>query len=269
VEARATLHVTPQLPALQRCSVAVPHNVLVDSVNSVVAAVGSGPHSLLAAAAAQRIGDRLGVPASVLTGYRTRDEWGQANRALLDIAAGGIDLPMRAVATQHPPGLVETLAAGTLVVIGAPGGSWFQRQLFGAGARLRAAAPGGVLIVRNDVTRVYQVMTAPHAIGPAMRVRDALELTSEPIVLVAEHGRLTGMVRRSRLAEAEPHFPVGEIAEAPIGLDAAEPIDQVRLVLDEHGGGPVGVVDRNGLLIGAVSAKHLSASSPRAAELAS
>ena len=50
-----------------------------------------------------------------------------------------------------------------LVVIGAPGGSWFQRQLFGAGARLQAAAPGGVLVVRQDVPRVYQAMTAPQS----------------------------------------------------------------------------------------------------------
>lgn len=267
VEARATLHVTSHMPALQRCSVAVPHHVILGDVTSVVAAVGGGPHSLLAAATAQRIGDNLGVPASVLTGYRSRDQRGQAQRALLDIAAAGIDLPMHAVPTQHPPDLVETLAGGSLVVIGAPGGTWFQRQLFGAGARLRAAAPGGVLVVRHDQPRVYQTMIAPSAVGPAMRVRDVLELTSDNIVLVAEHGRLTGMVHRSRLLNVEPHRPVGEVAEEPIGLDADEPVEQVALVLEEHDGGPVAVVDRYGKLIGAVASAQLA--QRRATEMAS
>lgn len=269
VEARATLHVTSQMPALNRCSVAVPHDVDLRDVTNVVAAVGGGPHSLLAAATAQRIGQSLGVPGSVLTGYRSRDQRAQAQRALLDIAAAGIDLPMHAVATHHPPELVGNLASGSLVVIGAPGGSWFQRQLFGAGARLRAAAPGGVLVVRFDEPRVYQTMSAPSAVGPAMRVRDVLELTTDNIVMVAEHGRLVGMVHRNRLRHVEPHRPVGEVAEPPIGLDADEPIGQVALVLDEHDGGPVGVVDRYGKLIGAVAASQLAQHPHRANEMAS
>ncbi len=269
VDARATLHVTPHLSTMPRCSVAVPHDVDVASISSVVAAVGGGPHSGLAAATAQRISLSLDVPASVITGYRSRDQRRQAHRALLDIAESGIDVPMHAVETEHPPELVAALPAGSLVVIGAPGGSWFQRQLFGAGARLRAAAPSGVVIVRHDVRRVYQVMTTPVAVGTAMRVRDVLELTSEPIVLVAEQGRLSGMVHRRQLMGLEPHLSVGSVAEPPIGLGADEPVDQVRLVLDEHGGGPVGVVDRRGRLIGAVTADAVAGVHVRAGELAS
>ena len=112
-------------------------------------------------------------------------------------------------------------------------------------------------------------MTAPNAIGAAMRVRDVLELTSDNIVLVADHGQLVGSVRRSRLWGVEPHLPVGEVADAPVGLDAEEPLDQVRLVIEEHGGGPVGVVDRRGRLIGAIAYEQLDVLNHHTQEMAS
>lgn len=259
VEARATIHVVRHLPSLERCSVAVPHHVVVDDITGVVAAVGGGPHSLLAAATARRIADRLDAPARVVAGYRRRELRPSAVEALEDIAAAGLSLPMEAVATEHPLELVAELPKGTLVVIGAPGGSWFQRQFFGPGVRLQAAAPGGVVVVRQDVRRVYQAMSSPSAVGSHMRIRDVLELTVDPVVLVAEHGRLVGIVRRGQLMGARSHVEVGTVTEPPVTVAPDEPVEHILLLLDEHAGGPVGVVSADGKLIGAIGAKELAA----------
>lgn len=259
VGARATLHVTRQLPSVERCSVAVPHHVVIDDISGVVAAVGGGPHSALAAATARRIAERLDVPAKVVSGYRRAELRSSAREALEDVAAAGIWLPMEAVATEHPLELVASLPRGTLVVIGAPGGSWFQRQFFGPGVRLQAAAPGGVVVVRQDVRRVYQVMSPPAAVGSHMRVRDVLELTEDPVVLVAEHGKLVGIVRRGRLMGLRSHIEVGSIAEPPVTVAAEEPVHHILLLLDEHAGGPVGVVAADGRLLGSVGTRDVTA----------
>jgi CBS domain-containing protein len=268
-ESRATLHVTPQLPSVERCSVAVPHNVTLGTVDQVVATVGGGPHSLLAAAAARRAAQRLGVPGRILTGYRRPDQRSAALRALAHVAAESTDLPMEAVHAEHPIDLVASLPAGAMVVVGAPGGSWFQRQFFGPGVRLRVAAPGGVVVVRQDVCRVYQAMNPPMAVGSHMRIRNVLEVTTEPVILVADHGRLTGTVRRSQLLAHPSHIEVGTIADPAVSVAAVEPIEHIWLVLEEHNGGPVGVVTRTGRLIGTISAADLSAGMPKNRERAS
>jgi CBS domain-containing protein len=253
------LHVARHLPSFDRCSVAVPHHVNVGDVTGVMAAVGGGPHSLLAAATARRIAERLEVPARVVAGYRRAELRRSAREALDHISAAGIWLPMEAVATDHPLELVAGLPKGTLVVIGAPGGSWFQRQFFGPGVRLQAAAPGGVVVVRQDIHRVYQVMSPPLAVGSHMRVRDVLELTDDPVVLVAEHGKLVGIVRRARLMGVRSHVEVGTVAEPPVTVAADEPVEHILLLLEEHGGGPVGVVATDGRLIGSVATRDLVA----------
>src|SRR5665811_2324284 len=69
VESRASLLVTRRLTSFDLCSVAVPHEFSEEAVSSVVAAVGGGPHPLLAAAVAQRIADRLGVPGRAVYGH--------------------------------------------------------------------------------------------------------------------------------------------------------------------------------------------------------
>ncbi len=259
VSARATLLVAGKLPALDRCSVAVPNDFVPGRVTGVVAAVGGGPHSTLAAATARRIGERLGVSVRILTGYRRPELRAAADKVLADIAHSGVQLPMDAIATDSPPDLVASLPRGTLVVIGAPGGSWFQRQLFGPGVRLRAAAPAGAVVVRQATPRVFQYMRSPDAVGTHMRVRDVLELATDPIVLVAEYGRVVGMVTRASLMMAPGHVPVGTIAEAPVAIAADEPVAQVELVVREHQGGPVAVVDEVGRLIGMLGSADIAA----------
>lgn len=268
IETRATLQVTSHLPSLERCSVAVPHNVILDAVDQVVATVGGGPHSLLAAETARRTAQRLGVPGRIVTGYRRPDQRPAALRALADVA-GGIDLPMTAVRAEHPIDLVASLPAGAMVVVGAPGGSWFQRQFFGPGVRLRVAAPGGVVVVRQDAHRVYQMMSPPKAVGSHMRIRNVLEVATAPVVLVADHGRLTGTIRRSELFAHPPHLEGGAIADPPVAVAADERVDHIWLVLDEHDGGPVGVVTQKGRLVGSISALDITATLPRSREKAS
>ncbi len=269
IETRATLHVTPQVPPIELCSIAVPHDVTLTSVDRIVAAVGGGPHSLLAASTALRAAERLRVPAKVVKAYRRPEHRPAALRALADVAGAGIDLPLEAVHAEHPSDLVASLPPGAMVVIGAPGGSWFQRQFFGPGVRLKVAAPGGVVVVREDRRRVYQVMRPPAAVITHMRIRNVLEVTTEPVVLVADHGRLTGTIRRSQLLGVPGHIEIGAVAEAPAMVYADEPIEHIWLVLDEHNGGPVGVVTPDGQLVGMVAASDVSAGQSSGGEKAS
>ncbi len=256
IEARATMLVARDLPSFDFCSVAVPHDFDSDAVRSVVAAVGGGPHSGLAAVTAQRIAVRLGVPARLVTGYRRPDQREQADAVLADLSRS-VTLPSQAVLTTSPPAMAASEPPGTLLVIGAPGGSWFQRQLIGPGARLQAKAPGGVVVVRMSSMRVFQVMQPPRAIGSHMRVRDAVDLTTDWTVAVADHGRLVGLVTRSTLLSVPEHLQVGTVADTPVSVTADELVDDVLLLLAEHGGGPIPVVDERGLLHGVVASSDI------------
>lgn len=258
VAARATLHVTDRVPPGGLCATVSPHDMRPDFVSGVVGAVGGGPHSRLVATVVRRAAERLGVSGRLITGYRSMDRRPQALRVLRDMASAGVRLPMEALLCERPPELLASLPEGSLVVIGAPGGSWFQRQLFGPGVRLLAAAPAGTLVVRDAPQRVFQVMRPARALGPQMRVRDAMEVSSGALVLVAEYGRLIGMVARDHMVGIPGHTSIGDIAEPAVSLSAEELVDDVLLVIDEHDGGPLGVVDHDGALIGTVSSHELS-----------
>lgn len=259
IDTKATLHVTTTIQPLTPASVAVPHKLNLGAVDEVVAAVGGGPHSELAATLARRAAEKLGVPGLTVTGYRRPEHRRAAEDTLTELAARGIDMPMDAVRAESPAELVDSLSPNAMLVIGASGGSWFHRQFFGPGVRLRVAAPCGVVVVRQDGLRVYQVMSTPAVVGSHMRIRNVLEVSPHPVVLVADQGRLIGTLHRHRLASLPPHVEVGTVVDTPVAVNADEPVDQIGLVLEEHLGGPVGVVDRRGQLVGSVSVPDLAA----------
>ncbi len=257
VSARANLLVTRHLGSSDLCSVAVPHGFAPDETRAVVAAVGGGPHSSLAAAVAHALATRLGVPGRALYGHRGPDERPAAERVLSAISSQVPDLPTAAVEAASPAAMVGSLAPGTLLVVGAPGGSWFQRQFFGPGARIRARAPHGIVVVRHSPPRVYQVMRPPTAYGPQMRVVDAGLLSPGTPIVVAEEGRLVGTVSPAALAAAYPHQELGDIMEDPVFLGAEERLDDIDVLLGAPGGAAVPVVDRRGRLVGLVAADDL------------
>jgi hypothetical protein len=153
--------VTPRLGSFDLVPVVVPHEVALDDIQAVTVAVGRGSHSDLAVAVATRVASGLGVPAVAATVYRSNDEISAALDRLAGIGAAGLDIGRLALSGASALELLDSLDRHTLLVVGAPGGSGLQRQLFGTGHRLVARAPGGALVVRTSASPCYQEAALP------------------------------------------------------------------------------------------------------------
>jgi hypothetical protein len=220
-------------------------------VRSVVAAVSGGPHSKLAARMAARLGKSMGVPAEAVSGYRDESDKGAALRTLA--AAEGIaGISPRAAVVPSAGHLIDSLDDGTLLVLGAAGGSWLQRQFFGPGARLNRRASGGTVIVRSAPVRAFQCMEDLDAFGPQLRAADALRLSSDPVVPIVESGRLLGVVRRSVVQSSAGATEIGILAEPVPHAAATDAVDDLVGLDSFFEGSPVPVVDRDGNLVGGV-----------------
>ncbi|MGI9529352.1 MAG: CBS domain-containing protein [Acidimicrobiia bacterium] len=239
------------------CSVAVPHGFSPSTTTSVVAAVGNGPHSLFAAALAQRLSTKLGVPSIAAYGYQHDGERSQALVALNSIASEVPGLQTVPIRAPSPAAMVEDLSDGTLLVVGAPGGSWFQRQFFGPGVRIQSKAPNGTIVVRHAPTCVYQVMRDPVAYGPHMRAIDAAQVAHMQPIIVAEHGRLLGLVSQQVLLEADPTQELRDIMNEAVFLHADGTLEHARALLRHRIGVAIPVLDSQEQIIGAITADDL------------
>jgi len=258
VKAGALALVTRRLTSFDLCNLVVPHGFSPSTVKSVVAAVGSGPHSPFAAALAQLLSQRLGVPARAISGYQHPAERHQALLGLESITAAAPGLDVQPMQAPNPATMIEALPTGTLLVVGAPGGSWFQRQFFGPGARIQATAPNGTIVVKQSPTRVYQVMRPTIAFGPHMRVADARQLRSESHLIVAQEGRLLGLIPEVALHQARPDLELQDIMDDPVFLSPDEDLDQAAPLINHHAGTALPVVDVRNRVIGAISATDLN-----------
>ena len=259
VRARASLLVARHLNSLDLCSLAVPHGFSRTATRSVVAAVGSGPHSRLAATLAYVLAQQLGVPVRVVYGHHHGSERTRALEVLDSIATHLPGVDVQAVQAPSPAAMVSALPVGTLLVVGAPGGSWFQRQFFGPGARIRAKAPSGTIVVKHSPARVYQVMRPATAFGPHMRVADAAQLANTPHLIVAEEGRLLGLVPASVLAGAHRDLELRHIMQSPVFLSPEEDLDHATELINHHRGSAIPVVDSRDRIIGTVTASDVAA----------
>jgi CBS domain-containing protein len=257
VRARATLLVSRHLNSFDGCNVAVPVGLSVKATRSVAAAVGGGPHSLLAAAIADRIGNQLGIPARAIYGHGPADDESAAEQVLAAIGETIPDLAVNTIEASSPAAMVEDLPEGTLLVVGAPGGSWFQRQFFGPGARIKAKAAGGTVVVRHSPSRVYQIMREPDAYGPHMRVGDARLLSGGRPVVVADDGRLLGIVGSRSLATAPDDLELRDVMEDAVFVDATEDVAHAGELIAQHDRLSIPVVDKVTRLVGVVSASDL------------
>lgn len=232
-----------------------PHDVDLDRVSAITAAVAGGPHSAWAATIASLLADRLGIPAELVTAYRTPDQVEPALQLVSDLGAPYENLATRV--TQQPTAahLLEAMPSDTLLVLGAAGGSWLQRQLLGPGHRLVAAAPGGSIIVRDAPRRCFHDAIDPTgvAVGPDLSAADARRLVMNPTVPVADHGRLVGILRRDTLESAPPDATVADLMEPPTAVTATEPSIAARELAAHFDYGPVPVVDERHRLIGVVT----------------
>lgn len=248
---RAGLLVGRKLPGkLDLVSVAVPIDFDVRMIRTVVAAVSGGPHSVLAARVAQRLGTALGLPALMACAHRDAGDRTAAERTVRQLAATVPGLAHRLVEAPSVPVLVRQLPERALLVFGAPGGSWFQRVLFGQGARLRVAAPAGAVIVRQAPPRVFQHMGPPAFVAAQRSADDVLRVHRERIMAVVEDGRLRGLVRRTSLAAARPGTRIDTLVEAAPSLRADQPLEDARALVAVFGTDPIPVVDRTGRVVG-------------------
>lgn len=251
VSEKADLLVARRLQAgFDLVDMAVPLDVEPDGLDAVVAAVAGGPNSVLAARVARRLGRALDVPASMVSAHPIESDPTEAVRIVEEIFPRVPDIEYVTMPAEDMSSLVEQLPGRTLLVFGAPGGSWFQRRLFGPGARLRSHAPAGAVVVKSAPRRVFQVMGEPVFVAPMLHARDTLRIRPETTLAVADAGRLIGLVRRHRLAELRPDTPVGEAMEEPVSIGQVEPVEAARPLQPMFGPDPIPVVDDEEHLVG-------------------
>lgn len=245
----ATLMVSRRLSSFDLCSVAVPSGFSAGETTGVVAAVGSGPHSSLAAAVAERIGQSLAIPARAVYAHGGSEPTAVAARIVQNLDDRFPDLSIETIGAASPEAMVQELPTGTLLVVGAPGGSWFQRQFFGPGARIKHRASGGTIVVKAAPHRVYQAMERPTAFGPHMRVADALAVGAGDVVVASEN-TLLGVVSEAALDAADPDGDLGGLAQEAAFLAPEETIEHALDLANDTESTTIPVVDGSGTLVG-------------------
>ncbi len=251
ISTRAEMLVSRKLPGnFDLASILVPDHFDAGVVETVVAAVAGGPNSEMAARVASRLQRSLGVKAFMACAFQddaSRDQAVLTIEALYDRVP---DLEYRVVQAGSAEELVSQLPPGSALVLGAPGGNWFQRTIFGQGAKLRQRAEAGVVIVREAPLRVFHRMTDPVFVGPMREASEACRLHRQDVLAVVDRSKLIGLVHRSALLGAQPGVPVSTFIEEPRSIQ----IDALLSDADEHRGffgtDPIPVVDSDNVLVG-------------------
>ncbi len=259
VGARADVLVARKLPAsFSLIHVAAPIDFDRKAITTVVAAVAGGPHSEFNVKLSDHLAYRLetdliiasaaygGTPATVTDEIVARlGEWAPAAKQL-------------SVAATDPVDFVQNLPEGSLLVMGEAGGSLLSRMRFGAGARLRASAKGGAVIVRAAPARVFQVMEEPVFVSPLHLAADGRLLHHDQRLAVVDAGKLVGLVDQEKLRTAPNSATVDLLMEAPRALTPEMSLVEAAARLGEDGPWPV--VDEDGHMIGTY---HLTGASSR------
>lgn len=233
-------------------STAVPVDFQPDKVTRVVATVAGGPHSLFAAETASQLGSALDVPAEMVSASGPDHDTESAQVILDRIGTQLPSLQSRVIEVDGISELVETLEDGALLVLGAPGGSWLQRSMFGPGARLRRTAQAGAVIVRSAPDRVFRFMGEPVYVAPLRHADDTLRFHKENTLAVADEGRLIGLVRRQSLVRAGGD-PVGSVMEEAVSVRLDETLIEAWELEPTFGEDPIPVTDHDEHLVGGLS----------------
>lgn len=249
VEHRAELLVARRTNAAKDLlPVAVPRDIDFDAVGGVVAAVAGGPHSELAARIASTLSARLEVPGRLVCAYQEggggRDVAAATVAQLADTVPG---VDYRIVEGARVPELLEREGAGSLLVLGAPGGAFLQRQFFGPGARILARADVGAVVVAAAPPRVFQRMTEPEWVAIHLPASEALRLHGLDPLPVVDDGVLVGVAHRVDLERAGSE-PVGSCMSEPVSVDATSDLADVDEVLATVGGGSLPVLHQDRLV---------------------
>jgi hypothetical protein len=253
ISQRADLLISRRFPsAFDLVSVAVPVGFAPENVTRVVSAVGGGPHSFLAADTASRIGRRLGVEAEMISAIRPGEDRSEAAEVLERIGLSVPEIGGRIVEVDGIADLVAGLGEETLVVFGAPGGSWLQRSMLGPGARIRSKAPAGAIMVRSAPDRVFRWMGEPVFVSPLRLADDTLLFHPERVLAVADEGLLVGLVRRESL-ETAGASAVGSVMEEAVSAKVDETIAEAMQLEPTFGTDPIPVTDHDEHLVGGLS----------------
>lgn len=233
----------------------IPHGVDLDATDSVWAAVGGGPHSPFAVAAAGALGRRLGIPVHAATVVGPNEDRRSVSERLDELARADEGVIPIVIDGASVSALTDALGPRALLVVGAPGGSWFQRQIHGPGHRITVNAPAGVLVVRTAPRRCFQEAAEGDGtvIGVHAPVSEALRVAAHPVLAVADNGTLVGLVRCDVLGSLEPGDEVGDHMESPVSMLADEPVEAIGELAGFFDGGPVPVCAADGRLLGFVA----------------
>ena len=252
LESRADLLVTRKPPGgFDLVSVVVPIDFQPTEIKAVVAAVAGGPHSELNVAVAEALGRRLGVETFAATAYFAEAAEAEAHETLGRVAASLPKMSRMVIGASDPTEFIAKLPERSLLILGEPGGTFLSRLFFGPGARLKAKAPAGAVMVRYAPRRVFQHMSEPVFFGPLHHAGDSLRLHSSALTAVVDNGVLVGVVRRSTLEAAGPDVTLAELMEPPVSIPWDQMIDEIDSDLMQ-GVGPTPVVDHGGRLVGAL-----------------
>lgn len=253
IEKRADFVVAKKMPgSFDLANVAVPVDFDVDRVEAVSATVAGGPHSELAAATAHHIARALDVPFEIVSAHQDADGLAPAMNLVSQFGVLFPEADRRVVQAQDMSELTETVGEGSLLVVGAPGGSWLRRSRFGKGARIRGVAPAGAVMVRSAPDRVYRFMTDPVYVASLLQASDTLRLHSQNVLAVADQGRLVGLVRRETLAGVGTEI-VASVMEDPLSAKVDETLDEAKALGETFGEDPIPVTDHSEHLVGALS----------------
>ena len=253
IERRADVLVSKKLPGgFDLVSVAMPIGFEPDRVQRVVATVAGGPHSILAAETAGRLARNMDVGAEMISAARSDDEMAAAQDMLGQVGAEVPGIDGRVVEVEGISELVEQLDEGTLLVLGAPGGSWLSRSRTGPGARLRRTAQAGAIVVRSAPDRVFRFMGEPVYVAPLRQADDTLRIHPQNTLAVADGGRLVGLVRREGLIRAGGD-PVESVMEEALSVRVDETILQAWDLEPTFGKDPIPVTDHEEHLVGGLS----------------
>jgi CBS domain-containing protein len=192
------------------------------------------------------VAHRLGVGVTVASAFFQDENKSEAEAAVDRFAEEIPGAERLIIAAEDPQAFVSQLPARSLLILGAPGGSFLSRTFFGPGARLRAAAAAGAVMVRYAGPRVFHLMEEPVFVSPLHHAGDILRLHDAPVLAVVENGSLVGTVRRGSLMSAEPSTPVGDLMESPHSVRIDEILPEAGSLDDDS----VAVTDGKGRMLG-------------------
>lgn len=260
VQNRADLLVSKRFSAsFEIIPTIVPFDVAFEEVQSVAALVAGGPHSELAARLAQRLAESLEVPAKLECAYENDGEQVNALTVVERLVALVPGVEAGIVQARSASEVIKHSGDNTLLVVGAPGGSFLQRQFFGKGARLIAKSAIGAVAVREAPRRVFHQMQDPEYVSPYMGAGDAARLMPGGLLAVVENGVLIGSVTGTALTMAGDGPRVADCMRESVSLDRLDAVDDAADRLRLLGVPSLPVVDQDMNLLGTLSAESLAA----------